>query len=89
MTVVHVNPSPSSGGHQSKVDISDRPTPSNVVVITFNALLKFLNFPVLGDIERPLELQVRMIIIVNELGDSFIVPSCHHSGRSLVLGDCG
>lgn len=44
--------------------------------------------PVLLDVERPLELQVSLVVVVDELGDSLVVAATEQTGgRSLGL-DC-
>ena len=45
------------------------------------------SFPVLRDIKRPLEFQVLVIIVIDELGHSFIMASCHYSGWGFVRCD--
>ena len=45
------------------------------------------SFPIFGDVEGPLEFQVCMMIIVNELGDSFVVASGEHARRSLLRSE--
>jgi hypothetical protein len=45
------------------------------------------HLPVLGNVKRPLELQVSVVIIVNELGDSVVVTTSNHAGGSLLLVD--
>lgn len=40
--------------------------------------------PLFRNIERPFELQVGMVIIVDEFGDCIIVASSHHAARCFV-----
>jgi hypothetical protein len=47
-----------------------------------------LLFPVLCNIERPLELEMLVVVIVKELGDCFIVSSNHHTAWSLIFLNC-
>jgi hypothetical protein len=37
------------------------------------------SFPVLLDIKRPLELQVGVVVVVDELGDSLVVATTEHA----------
>ncbi len=46
------------------------------------------SFPVLLDIERPLELQVDMIVIVDKLGDGGVVATSKHTRGSRLGFDC-
>lgn len=45
--------------------------------------------PVFLDIEGPLELQMRLVVVVDELRDSFIVASTNHTRWRCVGLDCG
>lgn len=45
------------------------------------------SLPVLGDFERPLELEVRDVVIVHKLGDGVVMSSGDHTRRSLLLVD--
>lgn len=45
------------------------------------------SFPVFGNVERPLELEMSMIVVIDKLGDSFIMPSREHPGRGLFLSE--
>lgn len=40
-----------------------------------------LPLPVLLDVERPLELQVGVVVVVGELGHGLVVPASQHAGR--------
>ena len=44
--------------------------------------------PVLLDVKGPLELQVRVLVVVNELGHGVVVPAGHHARRCFAGGDC-
>ena len=35
--------------------------------------------PVLGDIEAPLELQMRLLVIIHEAGDGIVVTASEHA----------
>ena len=37
------------------------------------------SFPILGNVERPLKFQMCMIVIIDELGDSFVVTPRQHT----------
>jgi hypothetical protein len=39
------------------------------------------SFPVLLDIERPLELQMGVLVVVDELGDGLVVATAEHARR--------
>lgn len=39
------------------------------------------SFPVLLDIERPLELQVGVVVIIDEFGEGFVVAAADHARR--------
>ena len=39
-----------------------------------------LRLPVLLDVESPLKLQMRLVVVVDELGDSLVVASGEHAG---------
>ena len=43
--------------------------------------------PVLGDVERPLELQVLVLVIIHEGGDGGVVTASEHASWSILLGD--
>lgn len=45
------------------------------------------DLPVLGNIKRPLEQQVRVFIVIDELGDGIVVTTGKHAGGSLLLGN--
>jgi hypothetical protein len=36
-------------------------------------------FPVLLDVEGPLELKMGMVVVVNKLGDGLVVATSHHA----------
>jgi hypothetical protein len=40
------------------------------------------SFPVLLDVKGPLELQMGVVVIVDELGDGFVVATAEHAGGS-------
>jgi hypothetical protein len=40
------------------------------------------SFPVLFDIERPLELEMGVVVIVDKFGDGFVVAAAEHAGWS-------
>jgi hypothetical protein len=42
------------------------------------------SFPALGDVERPLKLEMRYIVVVDEARNSVVVPTCHHTRWSLL-----
>ena len=44
--------------------------------------------PVLANVERPLEFQMSVIVVVNKRRDSVVVPTGDHSGWSLLRVDC-
>lgn len=46
------------------------------------------SFPVLLDVERPLELQMCVVVIVDELGDSLVVATAEHAGGGGFGLDC-
>lgn len=56
----------------------------------FNAgtFQEFLRLPVLGDVEGPLEEEVGVVIIIEELGDSVVVAAGNHARGSLLFVDC-
>jgi hypothetical protein len=43
--------------------------------------------PVLGDIERPFELQESVVIVINEAGGGIVVTTSDHAGGGLLLLD--
>lgn len=43
--------------------------------------------PVLGNVERPLELEVSVVIVIDETGHGVVVTAGNHARRSLLLGD--
>lgn len=45
------------------------------------------NLPVLSDIERPLELQVSLLVVVNKGRDGVIVTASQHSRGGILLLD--
>lgn len=56
--------------------------------LTFQEMeMKSLDLPILGDIERPLEQQVSVVIVVDELGDGIVVTAGKHAGGGLFLVD--
>jgi hypothetical protein len=50
----------------------------------FSTLSRFASnsFPVLLDVKGPLELQMGVVVIVDELGDGLVVATAEHAGRS-------
>src|SRR5271155_6180926 len=44
------------------------------------------SFPVFGYVEGPLEFEMSNIVVINELGDSFIMTASYHSRRSFFWG---
>lgn len=44
-------------------------------------------FPVLGNVKRPLEFQVLLLVIVDEGGDSVVVTAGQHAGGSFLFLD--
>ena len=47
------------------------------------------SFPVLFDVEGPLELQVDLVVIIDELGDGSVVATAEHARGSGLRFDCG
>lgn len=47
-----------------------------------------LCLPVLLDVEGPLELQVGLLIVIDELGDGVVVTTSHHARRCGLCLDC-
>jgi hypothetical protein len=45
-------------------------------------------FPVLLDVERPLELQMDVVVVIDELGDGGVVATGEHAGRCSLGFDC-
>jgi hypothetical protein len=43
--------------------------------------LPLCSFPVLLDVERPLELQVSVVVIIDELGNGLVVATTEHTRR--------
>lgn len=43
--------------------------------------------PVLGNIERPLKLQVLVLVIIHEGGDGGVVTASEHASWSILLGN--
>jgi hypothetical protein len=46
------------------------------------------SFPVLLDVERPLELQMDVVVVVDELGDGLVVATAEHARRGGLGLDC-
>lgn len=46
------------------------------------------SFPVLLDVERPLELEVGLVVIVDKLGDGRVVAAAEHTRGSGLGFDC-
>src|SRR5271155_5763622 len=45
------------------------------------------SFPVFGYVEGPLEFEMSNIVVINELGDSFIMTASEHPRRSFFWGE--
>jgi hypothetical protein len=50
--------------------------PGGIAICSFSCYL-----PVLLDVERPLELQVHVLVVVGEHGGSLVVATAEHAGR--------
>ena len=44
--------------------------------------------PVLFDVERPLEFQVGVVVIIDKLGDGIVMGASHHSAGRFFRFDC-
>ena len=56
--------------------------------LTFQEMVQIMgDLPVLGNIKRPLEQQVRVFIVIDELGDGIVVTTGNHARGSLLLRD--
>jgi hypothetical protein len=72
--------------HQKNAASSHAFTPDKIV--SHNVELISHRLPVFANVEAPLELKMRLLIIVNEAGNGIVVATCEHAGRSLLLLDC-
>jgi hypothetical protein len=54
----------------------------NPYVSNLSRLFASSSFPVLLDVEGPLELQMGVVVIVDELGDGLVVATAEHAGGS-------
>lgn len=48
-----------------------------------------LNLPILGNVERPLEQEVGVVVVVEELGHGVVVAAGQHAGGGFFGVDCG